>query len=202
MIEAALTNNNIKHFIYSSVLHPSLRTTQNPQPRLQALRRGSTNRVRPTLHYPRTLPLHGPFPPPKKKILSKGNPVYPAPFAPPPPPMFPSLPFYHTPLHDLAEHYSQTTSSNRASESHLYATYQVEVSASLSCHGLPRRLSALLRRGWGFWLVRMLGLRRCRFGSIGESRVCGEEVRAEGEEAYEGCFFVKVIGDWWGGRMR
>lgn len=110
MIESALTD-NIKHFIYSSVLHPSLRKLLNHD----CKRYIEEALIESGLPYTILQPSHFMDLFPIQKILSEEKPVYPARWDP-------DVPFCYTSLSDLAEASSKIFEQR---ESHFYATYQM-----------------------------------------------------------------------------
>lgn len=110
MIEAAVAN-NIKHFIYSSVLHPFLRKLLNHD----CKRYVEEALIESGLPYTILQPSHFMDIFPVQKILSEAESVYPARWDP-------DVPFTYTSLHDLAEASCKILDQRQA---HFYATYQM-----------------------------------------------------------------------------
>lgn len=110
MIEAALTN-NIKHFILSSVLHPSLRKLLHHDDK----RYVEEALIESGLPYSILQPTNFMDLFPVQKMLSEEKPVYPTLWDP-------DVPFSYTSLYDLAEAASKILEQR---EDHFYATYQM-----------------------------------------------------------------------------
>ena len=111
MIEAAVTVKTVKHFIYSSVLHPSLRKLLNHDCKRYVeealIESGLPYTILQPSNFMDTFPIH--------KLLSEEKPVYPARWDP-------DVPFCHTSLYDLAD---ATAKILEGREAHVYATYQM-----------------------------------------------------------------------------
>lgn len=110
MIEAAVVN-NIKHFIYSSVLHPSLRKLLNHDCKRYVEEALIESGLPYTILQPSTFMENFPI----QKMLSEEEPMYPARWDP-------DVPFTYTSLYDLAEASSKILDQR---EAHFYATYQM-----------------------------------------------------------------------------
>ena len=110
MIQSALTN-NVKHFVYSSVLHPSLRKLLNHD----CKRYVEEALIESGLPYTILQPSHFMDIFPLEKLLSEEKPVYPARWDP-------DVPFCYTSLYDHAEASSKVLEQR---EEHFYATYEM-----------------------------------------------------------------------------
>lgn len=110
MIEAALTN-KIKHFIFSSVLHPSLRKLLHHDDKRYVEEALIESGLPYTILQPSTFIDNFPI----QKLLSEEKPVCPARWDP-------DVLFSYTGLYDLAE---ATSKILERREDHFYATYQM-----------------------------------------------------------------------------
>lgn len=110
MIEAALTY-TIKHFIFSSVLHPSLRKLLHHDDKRYVEEALIESGLPYTILQPSTFMENFPI----QKLVSEEKPMCPARWDP-------DVPFSYTSLYDLAE---ATSRILELREDHFYATYQM-----------------------------------------------------------------------------